>query len=134
MRYTPCWKQIGITKDRYLELLHFCRQYPSWKADANSLLLSKPVRIDGIPHGNKTGKPVEFAAEKREKLLAKMAIVEECAKSISNGEWYAAIMQHICYNVNFEQIDVSLIPASNRNAFFKQRRLFFDLLNMKKDT
>ena len=38
MRYWPCWKQIGITQERYRELYYFCRQYPTWKTEANSLL------------------------------------------------------------------------------------------------
>ena len=50
MRYLPCWKQIGISQDRYTELLHFCRQYPEWKAEANSLLGIRAIKMDGLPH------------------------------------------------------------------------------------
>ena len=133
MRYVPCWKQIGITKDRYEELLHFCRQYPTWKTEANSLLVARVIKNDGMPHGNKTCDPVLLAVEKREKLLAKMSLVEECAKAISDGAWYAAIMQHVCYGKTCEQIDMALLPTSNRNAFFAQRRVFFELLDKKRD-
>ena len=133
MRYTPCWKQIGITQDRYQELLHFCRQYPTWKSDASSLLGAKAIWSDGMPHGNRKTDPVVQAVERREKLMAKMALVEDCAKALDDGRWYAAIMQHVCYGKTCEQIDISLMPTSDRNSFFKQRRLFFELLNQKKD-
>ena len=133
MRYVPCWKQIGITQARYMELLNFCRQYPDWKAEANSLLGVRAIINDGMPHGNKKRDPVAAAAEKREKLLAKIAIVEECAKTIGDGEWYAAMIQHICYKKPNEHIDVALLPTSNRNDFYKQRRLFFELLDQKRD-
>ena len=133
MRYLPCWKQIGITQDRYKELLHFCRQYPSWRTEASSLLGARTVRNDGLPHGNRKGDPVLIAVEKREKLLAKMALVEECAKAVSDGKWYAAMMQNVCYGKTCEKIDVTLLPTSDRNTFYKQRRLFFELLDQKKD-
>ena len=133
MRYVPCWKQIGITKERYQELLYFCRQYPTWKSDASSMLGAKAIWNDGMPHGNRKSDPVVQAVERREKLMAKMALVEECAKTISDGAWYAAMMQHVCYGKTYEQMDSTLMPTSNSNEFYRQRRLFFELLNQKKD-
>ena len=62
----PCWKQIGISQDRYRELLHFCRQYPEWKTEANSLLGIRAIKMDGQPHGSGKSDPVAMAAEKRE--------------------------------------------------------------------
>ncbi len=101
MRYTPCWKQIGISLDRYLELVHFCRQYPEWIAEAQP------------------------GAE----ALKKIAIVEKCAKSIGNGEWCAAMIDHVCYKKTPSKIDIAFLPNSDRNVFYRQRRLFFELLN-----
>ena len=72
MRYLPCWKQIGISADRYRELLHFCRQYPEWKTEANSLLGIRAIKMDGLPHGNGVSDPVAMAAEKRERLMSKI--------------------------------------------------------------
>lgn len=131
MRYLPCWKQIGISKDRYLQLLHFCRQYPEWKAEANSLLGIRAIKADGLPHGSGTSDPVAMAAEKRERLLTKIAIVDECAKGIGGGEWYAAIIQNICIGKSYTQMDRALMPTSDRNAFFRQRRDFFKMLDEK---
>ena len=66
MRYIPCWKQIGIAKDRYLELLHFCRQYPEWQMEAASLIGIQGMKMDGQPRGTKKHDPVAAAAERRE--------------------------------------------------------------------
>ena len=133
MRYLPCWKQIGITKERYQELMYFCRQYPDWKLEANSQLGIKAIRNDGLPHGNRMRDPVAAAAERREKTLAKIALVEECARTVGDGEWYAAIMQNVCYGKAWTKIDTSIMPTSTANEYFKQRRLFFELLDQKKD-
>ena len=88
MRYVPCWKQIGISKDRYIELLHFCRQYPEWKIEANSLLGIRGMKMDGQPKGTSKTDPVATAAERRESLTRKIDLVDECAKKIKDGEWY----------------------------------------------
>lgn len=132
MRYLPCWKQIGISPSRYSELLHFCRQYPEWKTEANSLLGIRALKSDGLPHGNGKGDPVAAAAEKRERLIEKIAIVDECAKAIDGGDWYASIIQNVCIGRPYEQMDRALMPTSNKNAYFKKRAEFFDLLDKKK--
>ena len=132
MRYLPCWKQIGISQDRYQELLHFCRQYPEWKLEANSLIGIRAIKADGLPHGNGTSDPVAQMAERREKLIEKIAIVDECARAIANGDWYAALIQNVCIGKSYTQMDRALMPTSDKNAFFRKRREFFDLLDKKK--
>ena len=132
MRYTPCWKQIGISLDRYRELLHFCRQYPEWKTEANSLLGIRAIRLDGMPHGTGKSDPVAAAAEKREKLIEKISVVDNCARAVDGGEWYASIIQNVCIGKAYEQMDRALMPTSDSNAFFKRRREFFDILNKRK--
>lgn len=134
MRYTPCWKQIGISKNRYIELLHFCRQYPEWKIEANSLLGLRAVNQDGQPRGTGKSDPVASAAERRESLTRKIDLVDECAKKIKNGQWYAAIIQNVCIGRSYSQLDATIMPTSYRQAFFSARREFFDLLDKKKDS
>lgn len=132
MRYLPCWKQIGISQDRYRELLHFCRQYPEWKTEANSLLGIRAVKADGLPHGSGKSDPVAAAAEKREKLIEKIGIVDRCARAVDGGAWYASIIQNVCIGRAYEQMDRALMPTSDRNAYFKKRREFFELLDKAK--
>ena len=131
MRYLPCWRQIGISQDRYQELLHFCRQYPEWKSEAASLLGIRAVKMDGLPHGSGKSDPVAMAAERREKLMEKISIVDECARAIGEGMWYAAIIQNVCIGRSYEQMDRALMPTSDKNAYFKRRREFFELLNKR---
>ena len=133
MKYLPCWKQIGISQDRYRELLYFCRQYPVWKTEANSLLGIRAIKADGLPHGSGKSDPVAMAAEKREKLVEKIGIVDECARAVDNGAWYASIIQNVCIGRPYEQMDRALMPTSDRNAYFKKRREFFELLDKRKN-
>ena len=129
MRYVPCWKQIGISRDRFQELRHFCWQYPEWKIEANSLLGIRAIKADGQPHGSGKSDPVAMAAERREKLLSKIEIVEECARAVGGGEWFAAIIQNVCMKQAYEQISAALMPTSKKAAFYRVRREFFELLD-----
>ena len=136
MKYTPVAEQIGISKARYLELLHFCRQYDDWKKEANSLLGISAIRMDGQPHGTGKSDPVARAAERRERLLAKMSLVEGCAKASGNGEWCRALIEHVCRKKSWRDIKEQtpdLLPTSDSNTFYKRRREFFDMLNKVTD-
>ena len=92
----------------------------------------RAVKADGLPHGNGKSDPVAAAAEKREKLLEKIAIVDECAKAVDGGDWYASIIQNVCIAKSYEQMDRALMPTSNKNAYFKKRAEFFKLLDERK--
>jgi hypothetical protein len=60
-----------ISKERYLELRAFCRQYPQWKVEAASMLGVSGAGLDDMPHGTDTGDPTGRTVERREKLLKK---------------------------------------------------------------
>ena len=130
--YIPHWEAIGIKKERYLELLHFCRQYPDWRTEVGSLVGPKGINLDGMPHGSSVGDPVAAAADRRAGLLAKIQLVDDCAAEIDGGRWYAALIQNVCLARPYSLLDISLLPTSDRNTFFKARRLFFILLNERK--
>lgn len=130
--YIPHWESIGIKKERYLELLHFCRQYPDWCTEVGSLVGPSGVRLDGMPHGSSVGDPVAAAADRRAGLLAKIQIVDDCAAAVDGGRWYAALIQNVCLARPYSMLDINVLPTSDRNTFFKARKLFFVLLNERK--
>ena len=74
-----------------------------------------------------------MAAEKRDKLLSKIGLVDQCASEVGGGEWYAAIIQNVCIGKPYTQINAALIPTSKGNPFFKYRREFFALLDKTMD-
>ncbi len=136
MRYIPIADQIGISKERYLELKYFCRQYDRWKKESDSLLGISAIRMDGMPHGSGMSDPVARAAERRERLLAKMSIIEGCAKASGSGEWASALIEHVCRgktHKDLRELKPELLPTSDANTFYKRRREFFDMLNKVTD-
>lgn len=127
--YIPAWEKIGISKERYLELLHFCRQYDQWKHDAASLLGIRGVAMDGLPHGSGVGDPVYAAAEKRNVIINRIDIVERCALGVDGGIWFNALIENVCRAKPHAVIDQAIMPTANRASFFQARKKFFILLN-----
>ena len=127
--YVPAWEKIGISKERYLELLHFCRQYDQWRRDAASLVGIRGMAMDGQPHGSGVGDPVFAAVEKRNAILAKMETVERCALAVDGGIWFNALIENVCRAKPHGIIDQTILPTANRGAFFQARKKFFILLN-----
>ena len=124
-RYIPRWEAYGISPGRYDELRGFCIQYPEWKTEAASLLGVHGQALDGMPHGASAGDPVAAVAARRDGLLRKIQIIDDCAMSIEGGRWYAALIQNVCMKKPYASIDTLLLPTSNRNSFFAARKAFF---------
>lgn len=131
--YNPDYTDFGISRDRYRELLAFCRQYQEWQAEARSLLGVSAQSYEQMPHGNEVGDPVYKVMLKREKLLAKIGVVEEVADEVDGGRWRAALIQNVCMGRALKFIDPAILPTSRRNSFFQQRRAFFILLDKRID-
>lgn len=117
---------MTMSRWRYAELRAFCRQYGEKKKLAQALLGGAAQRLDGLPRPSGPCDPVPQAAARRERLIRDCAAIEAAAASL--GAWRWALMQNVCFGLPYEHIPPALLPTSNRNAFFRARRIFFDRL------
>lgn len=138
--------EYGIGEKRYKELKWYCLQYPEYKAQAASLLgiqghdhiaeyHNRRGKMEGtvLPTGKgSTGDPVARAAEKRERLMRDVELIDGCAEAVRGGVYRYALILNVCYGISFEKIDPSLQGSSNRESFFRARREFFFLLDQRK--
>ena len=131
--YQPDYTDFGISRDRYRELLAFCRQYQEWQAEARSLLGLSAQKYENMPHGSDVGDPVFAVMLKRERLLAKIEMVESVADEVDQGRWRAALIQNICMGRALKFIDPAVLPTSRRNTFYQARRAFFVILDKRID-
>lgn len=123
--YIPHYQRYGLSAARYNELRSFCLQYPLWKAEAGSLLGVKGQQYSSMPHGSGVSDPVARAAERREALLGKIDLVERVARAVEDGRWFAALIQNCCMGRALSVIDQTILPTSNRNAYYVARRAFY---------
>ena len=125
-----------ISKERYLELKAFCKQYPQWLTEAASVLGVSGAKLDDMPHGTDPGDPTGRAVERREKVMSKIQLVERCAAAIDQGRWYQALILNCCNGTAWEiirDLHTEALKNSDRTQFFKARRMFFNLLDRERD-
>lgn len=131
--YRPNYTEYGISVERLKELRAYCYQYPEWLAEANSLVGVGAQKYSDMPHGTDVGDPVGRAVERRAVLLNKAATVQRVARTVGEGRWYTALIQHCCIGKSWDDIEKALMPTSNRNEFYKIRRMFYLLLHVTLD-
>lgn len=124
----PCW----ISKHRYYELLHWCRQYDEWWDEKSHLL-----GIHTSESAEKTDtkyyeSPVENLVIRLEKLNKKIELLQDTAKKVDS-----AIADYIIFSVTQGKgytylSTVKDIPCS-KNYFYERYRRFFWLLDKELD-
>lgn len=129
-----------ITWDEYKELDYFCRQYTRKKQEADALLtlrVSTPAPViasDGsgvfLPHGGTPGDPVSAAAEKREKLLRDVDMIDQAADQ-AGGDLAPYLLRAVTRRDGVRRILSDGCPCSN-SSFYRMRRMFFFILREMK--
>lgn len=127
----------GISWDEYKELDYFCRQYDRKRAEAAAMLtirISTPQPVsdaDGnsefMPRGSGgISDPVSATAEKRDKLLRDICMIEQAAK-MAAGDLAPYMLRAVTKRQGVQKIISDGCPVSER-TFYRMRRLFFHSL------
>ena len=101
---------FDIGRWEFQEVEALARRYRAMKRRADVL---EKCNAHGI-HGE------EYAAMRWE-----CSIVDRALKETDGGKWEEALRRACCDGEVYEDIDPTLMPTSNRNAFFDARREFF---------
>jgi hypothetical protein len=127
----------GISWNEYKELDYFCRQYDRKREDAAALLtirISTPQPVsdaDGngefMPRGSGgVSDPVSVTAEKRDKLLRDIRMIEQAAKTAA-GDLAPYMLRAVTKQQGVQRIIADGCPVSER-TFYRMRRMFFHCL------
>lgn len=114
--------QYWISKHRYLELYHFCLQYPEWKKKLASICI-----LPDDPGFDPTGEIASRIAG----LRFKIELVEWCARNADAfiGGWILeAVTKGLSYDTLWSKYH---IPAS-KDLYFNRYHKFFWLLDSRK--
>lgn len=119
--------KYNITKNRYLELKYFCRQYPEWKRELTDLRCGyKPINLTGLPSGSGTSDAVSDAAIRAAELSKKCELIEQCCIEADSGI-YQSLLKNVTEGIPYEHMPT----YAGRRQFYEVRRKFFWLLNKK---
>ncbi len=114
-----------IPKHRYLELKHYCLQYPEWKKQYKLVSISPGShQINDILDRSHYSDPTADKAMTLHKLSRQMEMIEKAAK-ITDPELSNYILMAVTEERNFEYLSlIKGIPCC-RNTFYNRYRRFF---------
>lgn len=120
-----------ISKDRYYELLHFCRQYDSWKEELKMInenvirpIIFENVKVKNCEVADNTAKMGMKAVELDEKIRMVDKICLEADPFLNEYIWLA-----VTRGVSFNSLKTKYQMPAGRNLFYDRYRKFFWLLD-----
>lgn len=119
--------EYEISKERYLELKHFCKRYAEMQLEIASARGLDAVSNDGLPHGNGKADPTARKADRALKLSTDVRIIEDAAREADPLNW-CALLKNVTEGTSYEYQPV----CCGRRQFYESRRKFFWLLDKKK--
>lgn len=133
-------KDWGMTWDEYKELVFFCRQYDKKRRDADAMLtlrVSTPEPVTNskgvaefMPHGSGgVSDPVAMAAERRERLLRDVRMIEKAA-AIAGADLAPWLLKCVTQKSGVRGI-LADCPASERSIYKMRRRFYWILKGMR---
>ncbi len=118
-----------LEKHRFLELQHFCRQYPIWKKAREGLDgLSKRPESLALAKTNEHGSPTERCAEAMMYYDARIEMVERAAM-MTDLQMYAYILKGVTEGLSFDILRAQTNMPCSRDEYYSLVRKFFWLLN-----
>lgn len=120
-------KEYWLPKHRHLELVHFCLQYPGWKADLNTLDgFSLSSRLPEVWTGNTglTSKPVERIVEKRLEISERIAMIEKAAEEAA-FDLSSYLIRGVTEGIGYDALG---IPCC-KDVYYRIYRRFFWILD-----
>lgn len=132
-----------IPKERYYELLHFCRQFNTWvKAyDAIDSLAKRPDNLDISVKSGQPSDPTEKAVETKMLLHNRMCMIsaamsfamvdifQGCLPDSQREKVRDWMYANVTEGMSYDQLSAGNVPPISRDEFYKFRRAFFWFLS-----
>lgn len=120
--------KYDISKNRYRELLYFCRQYREKKIKLASSYTVGRCNLTGMPGGGALNDSTQAMALNNIQLEKDIKLIEETAVEVA-GTLADYIISNVCDDVPYRYIGA----PCGINQFYNIRRKFFWLLAKKKN-
>lgn len=124
-----------LNRHRFLELKHFCMQYPEWDKYYRIIGIQKTVPIDEMifyGKGNLPSDPTARAAIAKTEYKYRMELVKETADDAC-GDLSRFIFEGVTRGLSYEELEGKFgrIPCS-RDTYYDNYRKFFALLHIRR--
>ncbi len=115
-----------LSKHRYLELKHFCLQYPEWKQRLRELTDISATEIERPVSGQISNETERIAIE-RVMLQNKIDLVERTCMETDRALWYWLLLG-VTEERTYEYLSTMLDIPCGRNTYYDRYRRFYWLL------
>lgn len=126
MRRSKRLEKNGISHDRYMELVYFCKQYKEKKEKLESMALIQGMKYSSMPKANNIESLAERTALKRVELKRDIEAIEKTAEEVA-----PAIKESLLLNVTQGITYTYFNLPCGKNYFYRCRRNFFNKLAEK---
>ncbi len=126
LRRSKRLEKNGISHDRYMELVYFCKQYKEKKEKLESMALIQGMKYSSMPKTNNVESSAERMAIKRVELKRDIEAIEKTAEEVA-----PAIKDSLLLNVTQGITYTYFNLPCGKNYFYRCRRNFFNKLAEK---
>ncbi len=122
-----------ISRHRYYELKHFCMQYWDWVKELESLdsMSNTELSLAISSKTNRISDPVAKCAEKREELIKKIDLIDNCIL-LTDLELAGYILIGVTQGVSYTGLRVNRNIPCCKNVYYDLYRKFFWILDQKR--
>lgn len=120
-----------ISRNRYLELYYFCRQYKEWKKEYESLSSLQAISYEEHIKGSDIPDQTSDLAMKLKQLSDKMRIVDDSLEE-TDPDLARFIFKNIVEGATYTYLFSRYNVPCCEKTFYKIRRRFFWLLAKKR--
>lgn len=118
-----------LPKEEFLTVVHFCKQYPSWKEEEQTIkssLLGSPVMDDARVTSSNVSDPTGDAALQLERYTTKIDIIERTAKEVAGmmAHW---LIEGTCYDRPYYVLKQKGIPCGKDLYYLMRRRFYYEV-------
>ncbi len=126
-------EKYEISKHRFLELYHYCMQYPEWIEELNYATDTvKSIDYATEIKGSSTGSATEQLAIRRNELRKKCELIEQTAIE-ADPDLYQWILEGVTRSyATYKYLKMCKNIPCGKKMYYDRRRKFYYLLSRKK--
>lgn len=116
-----------VPKEVYLTVVHYCLQYPLWKAELKATDGVKAIRYDKDKvQTSPSGDLVYNVAARRAELSRKKEGLERVAKNVA-GDMDKWLILGVCHGMTFYQLEFRGIPCGKDMYYAIRKKFYYEM-------
>ena len=121
----------AISKHRYLELYHFCLQYPEWQRQLREIDVLRSTWTKSNQSDTNWSDPVNEIVIKRSLIFERIELVERIARE-ADKDLASYILLAVTRDLTYGQIKARIDIPCGKDMFYDRRRKFYWLLDKER--